>query len=77
MAYKGILVHTITEDDLGYHTRFRGKPCKECGHVVHAHALMNCGLGRVQPQDVGKQIWFHDNVYQVENNEQLATRLVV
>lgn len=58
--YKGALVHTITEADVG------GKNYAETSRW---------GFGPILPQDVGKQVQMHDGVYRMENAKQFGERM--
>jgi hypothetical protein len=59
-----MLVHTITENDLGY------RPIKTKHGMIWPVDLM----GPIQPRDVGKRIYLNGGIYQVENDEQLEAR---
>ncbi len=66
-------VHTITEEDVG-------KPSMKyikCFHCGITGVILFDFMGGVMPHDVGKRI-YHDKsgICQVENDEQLAARLV-
>jgi hypothetical protein len=65
MKYKGTYYGTVQESDLH---GVRDMDAKRW------HILKEC-LGNIQPRDVGKQIWFNDGIYQIENDEQKEARL--
>ncbi len=69
--YKGKLVHTITEADIG--ARNIKVPCKDCGHGEQIGVTVL--MGRIFPHDVGKRIYKVGKIFQVENQEQLEKRL--
>lgn len=71
MAYLGKHIHTITREDVGQST-IRLAPCSCCGRV-RSISLMGA-IGGAQTRDVGKQVWEHNGVIQVENDEQRAKR---
>lgn len=56
--------------------RFDGCTCQRCNHqcggeVIHLQSFM----GRVQVCDIGKRIYSVGGIYQVENQEQVETRM--
>lgn len=66
MAYKGRFIHTLTIHDVGQtiiHTRGMG--------TISIEGLM----GHVQPHDVGKQLFEHEDIISIENNDQRDRRL--
>ena len=69
--YKGKLVHTITEADIG--SRNIKKPCNSCGYVEQIGVTVL--MGRIFPADVGKRIYKVGRIFQVENQDQLQDRL--
>lgn len=70
------LVYTIKKSDIGKGQLNSDKTCKCCGTLLWAQSI-NCMefMGKVQPQDVGKRIYFSFGSYQVENQEQLKSRI--
>lgn len=69
------LVYTIKKSDVGKGEVSSSKRCKCCGTLLFAqHIKVRDFMGTIQPQDVGKRIYFAGNSYQIESNEQLAKK---
>jgi len=72
--YKGKYVHTITAEDVA-------RPHSNLGMYTHSKegfdfAKLLETMGRLLPQDVGKQVFENGGIYQVENEEQIQRRLL-
>jgi len=71
--YQGKYVHTITADDVA-------RPHSNLRTYIHSKtgfdfARLLATMGRLLPQDVGKQVFENGGIYQVENEEQVRGRL--
>lgn len=66
MKYKGRYIHTITAEDVRSPLSLRGK--------FNFFAMTNT-MGRLFPGDIGKQVYEVNGTVQVENDEQMKTRL--
>jgi len=71
--YKGKLVHTVTQEDVG-RNYFYESPCPTCGASTKIRYVTDC-CGYFQQIDVGKQLYDQDGVLCIESQGQLERRL--
>ena len=69
------MVYTIQRLDIGKTQINNSKHCKCCGMLLWAQSIdVREFMGTIQPQNVGKRIYFTGRSYQVESQSQLEAR---